>query len=175
MIIGIHGKLEAGKTSLTSHFVAQGFKELLFADGLKGMICALLGCSRPQLEDHTFKNTEVPWLGITPRTLMQSLGTEWGRGVDEDLWVRRTMNEAGAYPNVVISDMRFPNEFEVVRRAGGRTIKIVRDIDRSGPQHQHPSETALDHLPDYAFDYRVENNGTLEDLKQAANYIIGNI
>lgn len=59
-----------------------------FADKLKAMICVLLGCTIEQLEDRDFKETPLPELGnMTPRDLMISLGTEWGREmVTPNIW-----------------------------------------------------------------------------------------
>lgn len=175
MIIGIHGKLKSGKTTLTNFLTAWGFEELLFADGLKDMVCALLGCTREQLEDQEFKNTEVPWIpGVTPRKLMQTLGTEWGRNINEDLWVSRTLAQARTIPRVIISDVRFPNELQALQGIGALTVKIVRNIDRSGVEHAHISETALDDVPNSMYDIVIDNNGSLAELKQAAGELITN-
>lgn len=110
MIIGISGKKGHGKdlvariiqelsTGKSNEEVLEtlqnpypidrsSWKVKKFADNLKTMICTLLGCTREQLEDRDFKETPIPELGNkTPRDLMISLGTEWGREmVDPNVW-----------------------------------------------------------------------------------------
>ncbi len=93
---------------------------------------------------------------LTPRHALQQIGTEVGRAIDSDVWVRYTMNVAerllgsegrrsynrtkGVFDNrdssgrlfrcevkgVVISDCRFKNEFAVIRKAGGQLVRINR-------------------------------------------------
>jgi hypothetical protein len=80
------------------------------------------------------------------------------------------------YPNWIISDMRFPNEYEAVKEKGGICVRIHRlyDIQRGeqdgiptvsfkevGVPSVHESETALDN---HTFDYVLSNSGTIEDL-----------
>lgn len=174
MIIGISGKLKSGKSTLTSYLAEYGFEELLFAGGLKDMICTLLGVDRDTLNSQEFKETEIPWVGTTPRKLMQTLGTEWGRAINPNLWVNHTLQQARFLPKVVISDVRFPNELQALHDINAITVRIVRDIEREGPEHQHPSETALDHVNNKLFDVVIDNNGSLEDLRKAAEDIINN-
>jgi hypothetical protein len=71
------------------------------------------------------------------------------------------------YPNWVITDVRFPNEAEAIKKRGGKVISVVR------PGHMdtgnHPSETALD---GYNFDYVMYNDGSLESLKNLTKLIL---
>jgi hypothetical protein len=67
-----------------------------------------------------------------------------------------------SHPNWLITDTRFPNELEAAKTHNGITIKIVRESGNTIGT-THASETALD---DYTkWDYVVDNNGSLEDLK----------
>lgn len=63
----------------------------------------------------------------------------------------------------IITDMRFPNEFDAVKQRGGKTIRINRfnkdDFDNT--KYKHTSETALDN---HKFDYDLNNSGSLQDL-----------
>ena len=183
MIIGLHGKIQAGKTTafeaLQEEFKA---KEFRFADGIKEMIASLLGCSVKALDNQVFKSRQIPWLkeGITPRVLMQTLGTEWGRNlIDEDIWVKSTLQKIEDYQKAgggmaVITDVRFPNEFKALdERKDAFLIKIDRPgVDRSDPIHQHISETALDHLPSEAFDGYVVNNCDIEEFKRRIIFLV---
>jgi len=100
----------------------------------------------------------------TTRQMMQTHGTEWGREcVDPNIWVNTLepmildMCEQGL--KVVIDDMRFQNELDMINKIGGHTVKIVRRTMDQIPVHS--SEGALTHQP---FDSILTNNGTLEEL-----------
>jgi len=123
---------------------------------------------------------------LTPRLLLQLLGTECGRKIiHPNIWVNSLMSEYKpiensntVYPNWVITDVRFPNELRAIKEKGGITIRVNRpkyayesDLpEKSSPlQHaergkelyNHPSEIALDNAE---FDYTIDNNGTIEEL-----------
>lgn len=158
-----------------------------FAGKLKQIASILTGATLEQLENQDFKKQEMsPEWGITYRELLQKLGTEAMRnGLHENVWVNALMadyiskpeflgsayEESGKteiYPNWIITDMRFPNEMDVVKAKGGITIRIQRfkQISENIRVHHgigvpHPSETALD---DHKFDYVIDNNGSISDL-----------
>lgn len=163
MIIGISGKLKSGKDTVTEIIMAhRPYTKVKFANKLKQMIAVLIDCPEHLLEDQEFKETPLGnnWGNLTPRTLLQTLGTDWGRKLYENMWVAATM--AGLHPDVdyIINDVRFPNEVEAIRKAGG----IIVRIDRPGQSRSdHPSETALDTYHDW--DFYIYNDGTLLDLE----------
>jgi hypothetical protein len=110
------------------------------------------------------KEVIIPAIGKSPRELLQTLGTEWGRNlVNEDLWLilaRQKLLSMG--PGMVVSDVRFDNEAEWVRKLGGRIIHVKRDsADRV---RQHASEVGVTYE---AGDGVILNNGALQDLQQA--------
>ena len=132
------------------------------------------------------------WAGeqcyLTPRYAMQLLGTEWGRYCYWDIWVEYTMRisnqlqkggccynrvrglefppEGPVYSDVVIPDVRFPNELHGIQRLGGKVVRVKRKIDSLPPGDMtHASETSLFDVPDSEFDGLILNYSTLEDLK----------
>lgn len=137
---------------------------LAFADPIRLMLRNAFNLT----DEHFFgKLKEVPldWLGKSPRQLMQTLGTEWGRGlIHEDLWLilaERKVSEIHASGfHAVITDCRFENEAERVRKLGGVVWHISRGAAR--PVSAHVSEMGIQFKPG---DKRIDNNGTLEDLK----------
>lgn len=259
MIIGISGKIGSGKDTVgkiiqglvigEEDFVdgISGFLEYYddideertplpcqikkFADTLKDIICMLIGCTREQLEDADFKNTElgeewvcwflpddkypklfpksadIEWIArgekyferkLTPRMLLQLLGTECGRNIiHPNIWVNALMSEYKwinnpngilrnmVAPNWIITDMRFPNELKAVKDRGGITIRVNSNFKHGGngasvykgPSKgnrkvepvEHESETALDSTE---FDYVIDNNGTLEELIEKVREIL---
>jgi hypothetical protein len=81
--------------------------------------------------------------------------------------------------NVVFSDVRFFNEISCIRSNGGKILLIVRPVEKlpEGPNLDHISENDLNKYktndPNSPWDYVVENNGTLDDLKTKVLKTIG--
>lgn len=105
------------------------------------------------------------------RKLLQWLGTEYARAKDPDVFVKEMMRrlddvdklkQDGYSPNILVSDLRFPNEFQALRSRGFFLIKVERQCE-SQPGESHSSETLLDSLPEEEWDAVVQNNGTLEE------------
>lgn len=73
------------------------------------------------------------------------------------------------FPKWIITDVRFPNEAKTIKEKGGIVIRVNRnfeqrkDLEYKEPVLQHPSETSLDN---WDFDHIIDNNGTLEQLKE---------
>jgi len=124
---------------------------------------------------------------ITSRLILQQMGTEFGRKLDPDVWVRRVQCHLGrlslggfaynrytgmrsvpglpAPPGAAISDVRFENEASAIRGWGGKTLwvdarKRLGDLG-SG---EHASEPTREEALTWC-DGEIDNNGTLEDLK----------
>ena len=107
------------------------------------------------------------WIGtlqepVTPRRIMQTLGTEWGRdSIRQDFWTAiayqrcRSLLDSGT--SVVIDDMRFFNELETVTRLGGTPVRILRAAAMV-VGGQHASEGELDCVAMR----EIHNNGTLD-------------
>lgn len=106
--------------------------------------------------------------GVTSRRLQQTLGTEWGRdSIHPDLWAliaRDTVHcHRDAGRSVVIDDMRFPNEYDLVLAEGGEARRIVRP--GAVVTSTHVSEGQLDgiHMPE------IWNHVGLTDLHRAVD------
>jgi hypothetical protein len=169
IIIGLAGHAGAGKDTAARHLVARyGFVQAAFADPIRDMAALLfeqIGVPDAYLRHRAMKERPLPELGFSPRALMQVLGTEVGRALSADLWVRHLELRLGLQPNgglvhdrIVISDVRFPNEAAWVRSKGGKVVRLVRP-QAQGQARQHVSETALDGLTP---DYDVLNDGATE-------------
>lgn len=159
------GKSTAADRLLITH----DFVVKKFAQPLKDMVAGLLAQVLPgspsifRYVDGDLKETPVPQLsGLTPRRLMQTLGTEWGRALDKEFWVRvlEARLESRNYPRCVVDDMRFPNEYDMLKRRGAVMVRIDRPTDHEEGTN-HASEGALN---DHHFDHVIVNSGSLEDF-----------
>jgi hypothetical protein len=302
-IIAINGRIGSGKDTvgtviqyLTSNYYKSGitYQKYLtdisirndypefhkwqvkkFADKLKDIVCILIGCTREQLEDQDFKNSELgeewkkyyltrgkvknfeqgrdgfywnnnnkyfnnkkeaedklsfllknlkehspEWWEIkseilTPRLLLQLLGTECGRDViHPSIWVNALMSEYNPtnldenglitavndygikvsvkpnpilfpeeliYPSWIITDMRFPNEYDAVKAREGITIGVKRPCFECNEiyqhkmscsksfQSEHPSENALDN---HKLDYEIINDKGIPELIEKVKQIL---
>jgi hypothetical protein len=75
---------------------------------------------------------------ITPRLALQTLGTEWGRGLCEDIWARACFLHMRPLASYVVTDGRFINELEVAHANGACTVLLRRGLSTS--TSSHPSE-----------------------------------
>lgn len=175
VLIGVAGYAGAGKDALADLLVAHfGFTKISFADPMREIaaaidpIIAYVKTDDPN-EDEILRYTDVvemfgydesKMLYPEMRRFLQRLGTEGGRGIlGQDVWVNEAMRRAQAYERVVFADMRFRNEAEAIRAAGGRTIRVERP--GVSPANDHASEHDL---AKWSFDLHVNNNGTFEDM-----------
>ena len=120
MLIGLAGKARCGKDTVGDILVAEhDFERVSFAGPLKDAVRTILGMSPGTLEE--FKDKELDFLdGVTPRRMLQTLGTEWGREtIHPEIWIRiareriQLIQEMGG-TNIVITDVRFDNEAEMI-------------------------------------------------------------
>lgn len=108
---------------------------------------------------------DVYW---TAREIMQNYGAFY-RSIDEQFWIKNLFKvaEEKEYKNIIITDVRYVNEAEyILHKKGGYVIRVERDNKDDVHNMQHPSETQLDGFG--AFDFVVQNNGTLDDLEKSA-------
>lgn len=105
---------------------------------------------------------------VTPRWLLQRIGTDCFRCViSPDFWVNALFCSMEEGNNYVITDVRFPNEADMVKSNGGMLIRL----NRAGYIFSnHISETALDCYD--GFDHVVENNGTIDELYKKIDDIV---
>ena len=193
-LIGMCGFAQSGKDSVASFLVKDhGWTRVAFADKLRDVLYALnpivevewsdvyeYGRAEPVtridrqvrvqeiIERHGWDMAKVAYGEI--RQLLQRLGTEAGREViNDNLWVTlgEEKIEAAGTP-VVVTDCRFPNEIQMVRRRGGKLIWV--DRPGIGPANAHASEhsvTAAD------CDWTFTNDGSLEDLYRMTETVLG--
>lgn len=160
MLIGIAGRKQSGKTTLgASLATAYQLAHISFAAPMRRFVADVLDISVGELE--LVKEKPIDWLdGVTPREMLQKLGTEYGRDlIHDEIWVRKALRKAAMYVGAVISDVRFPNEAQAIRGLGGVVIRLNRSSTTA--DDNHPSEKPLE---DWLIDFEIENNGTPEGM-----------
>jgi len=111
------------------------------------------------------KNIVLQPLGKTVRQLWIEVGNHM-RQYDPDVWVRALLTR----PQVdilLVKDLRFPNEFNMVKELGGYCVKVIRD---DVPVLNDEADTALKDCEDW--DLIVDNNGNKDQLNRKAKMLI---
>lgn len=179
-IIGIMGRGGAGKDTL-AEVLRDHLQQrvpcirLSFAQPLYEMLSSMTGIPVRQLRDRQRKEASMPELMYhSPRYMLQTLGTEWGRGmVNPDVWIetmRRRINqlEGATHVTIIIPDVRFENEIEFVRswpRGRGVVLGVRRSEAHTAKVREHASEVGATTMEPTLW---VQNDGTIEDLHDAA-------
>ncbi len=97
------------------------------------------------------------------RQYLQRIGTEAGRDIHgPECWTDIIEYQLWncAERNVVITDVRFQEEVDLVGYYGGQIIRITKP--GVGPVNNHKSDAAIDEIE---HDMLLVNDGTLEDLR----------
>jgi hypothetical protein len=208
MIIGVVGFIGSGKGTAADLLIENyDFTKLSFADAVKDATAAIFGWPRPLLEGDTdesrnFREQPDPFWSdkfgreVTPRAMLQMMGTEAGRDVfHKDLWIYALEKKLGMYKNVVIPDVRFPNEIKFIHDQGGFVVRVVRGADPvwmetarianlpySDPRYDRGATTEMGHVykvhySEWAWvgeimDYELDNNATVTMLKANIDHMI---
>jgi len=175
-LIGLTGYAGTGKDTVRTILEQDhGFYGLAFADPLRNMLNTLLenaGLGTRWITERELKEQPIDVLDVSYRHMAQTLGTEWGRNLQPDFWLRiagaHIVNKRRQGERLfVISDVRFINEAEWVRESGGELWRIHRT--QAAPVRPHPSEREVDHIePDLVLD----NSGSVDALWAAVDNAI---
>ena len=205
MIIGTIGFIGSGKGTVADILVEKkGFTKLAFADAVKDATAAIFGWPRALLEGDTdesrkFREEMDPWWSektgkyITPRYMLQLMGTEAGRDVfHPDIWIHSLERKMEMYPNVVIADVRFPNEIAFIQSKGGFVVRVKRGPDpewydlahaansdtflHSPEAHDEMEKTGI-HYSEWAWigsimDHELHNTGTISSLEGDISHML---
>lgn len=175
MIIGLTGNTFSGKDTAGLYMAkAHNFALFAFADPIRDGLAAMLDIGVNDFSPER-KEAVIPWIGKSPRQLMQTLGTEWGRNlVSQTLWtthMRRRIDQAiRAGDDVVITDVRFNTEAVMIKSLGGEIWRIYRPDAETTRHNQHASETEACELP---ADRALMNDGTMEQLYEQIDGALG--
>lgn len=171
MIIGLGYKAGSGKDTVAAHLMQHRIPiyPTSFAKPLKEACEILFGLNERQLHG-SLKDEMDPYWGMTPRKILQRVGTECFRNsFGDDIWIKiLKRNIFNSSCDCVITDVRFKNEAEAIKSWGG----ILWRIDRPNRPivESHVSETELDNWN--GWDKIVVNDGTKEQLFEKVDQLM---
>jgi hypothetical protein len=210
-LIAFCGFAGSGKNSASRQLIAAGYHPIAFADSLKDCLATIFRWDRRALEGNTdesrlWRERIDSWwadkLGIanfTPRWAMTNFGTDiMRRHFAEDVWilnVERKIDEVPGGVPIVLTDVRFTNEVDLVRMKNGRVFRITRGAEPAWVDHAmiantsgdavsvrrarryldevagvHESEWSLIGQP---IDGEIKNDGTLGQLHEQVRALCG--
>ncbi len=167
-VIGFTGLAQSGKSTASSYlennfdFIKVNFKSAMI-DEIKTNFPDFLN------KEAEIYKCSVDDLFITKpgsfRQFMQNYGTELRRNIDTDYWVNRWLAIANkSFVNyqrpVVVDDVRFLNEANIIKKVGGIIIRIKKEGQDISTSHQSETEMSLIE-PDYEV---VAKDGDIDDL-----------
>jgi hypothetical protein len=166
MIIGVSGAAGAGKDCSADYIIEHyGFQKISFADPLKAACAAIFHLSHEQLYGDLKETIDSYW-GVTPRFILQKVGTECMRNIyDKDIWVKSmgALISRDRSINYIVPDVRFFNEVCAIRAWEGKLLRVERPgAEAKGGIQCHASETELASYS--GWDYTIFNDSTREDF-----------
>lgn len=171
-LIGITGCAGSGKDTVAAYLKSNyNFDSVAFAEPIRDGMRAMFGLEDKHFQ-HPEKETVLQEFGKSPRQMMQTLGTQYGREcVNKDLWLILAGKKIAKHYldgfNVALTDVRFDNEAEYVRNAGGVVWHVSRAV--AGTPHIHASEAGVAFIQG---DEVIDNNGTLYGLYLQVNELL---
>lgn len=177
MLIGFGGYAQTGKDTCAEYlFSKYGFWHYKFADKLKEMVEGVNPYVFHYPNAYMRYSQAVHGLGYEQakktfpevRNLLKNFGMEMRKQFGEDVWVDLLFNNIESFENnIVISDVRFKNEAEAIKKYGGTVVRVKRP--GIGPHSNHASETELDKIE---YDYTINNEGSVFDLHAKIDHIL---
>ena len=195
MIIGLHGKMGSGKSTIANKIVAvlqdqHNIKAEIksFAQPIYKLTSILFDESIENIKQakHSIFRTRNYSLR-SYRELLQTIGMELRDNVDIDIWIDALFGKENSkilYEWTgngcrwwIIDDLRFINELQRIKQNGGKIIKISREVQkhRALPEdiYENQSELDLDNIPDSDWDLIIDNNSSIQDLTDLLNrYVV---
>ncbi len=168
-ILALLGPQQAGKSEAAKAIAElPNWKRLSFADPLYDIMSVILGVDARLLD----KSAPQPILGgKTLRQALQTLGTEWGRDlITPYIWANVMRNRIEQQRmrrlNIVIDDLRFANEHDMLRELGAKVVRVTRP--GTGPIGTHGSEVEWQWLET---DVTCDNLGDQDNWRSTMQYL----
>ena len=175
MIIGLIGNKRVGKTTFADYLVKEyKFDTIAFADPIKEGAKVMFFLTEEQVNGE-LKEVVDKRYGLTPRQILQKLGTDGCRKVfGQDIWVnvlKIALGKTKDTDNIIVSDIRFPNEALAVKEMGGHLIKIIKS-DLPINKDSHISEQLIDKIKG---DSEIRNDWPIGDYYEHIDTLMSHI
>jgi len=179
-LIGMTGFKRSGKDTGAKYLIENhGYIRYAFADALKSACSEIFMLSEEQRDGNEKETPDSRWGGLSARKIFQIFGTDIMRDrlgecfpelkeLSNHLWTYRfelwynDLLKKNPDARVIVTDLRFPNEEEVLRRYNAYVIKVnrkeVTSIDT------HPSEMGILKINEDAL---LTNDTTIEEYYQS--------
>jgi hypothetical protein len=188
-IVGICGVIGSGKNTVAAHFEARGYTAMSLADPMKIILQDLFNIPSDTLWGPSENRTgEV-------RRMLQLFGTDFARSFDHDVWVKKLLYRVttwlntgedpyklcdpcslGTRRNIIVPDVRFPNEAKaLIEIFGGKIIRVDRPVlpeTQTTEARKHKSETSLQEIPKEYIAAEIINDTNLEDLQNKTTKVV---
>lgn len=186
VLIGFLGKKRSGKDTCADYLVEyHNFEKTAFAKPLKDCLKVLFHFTDEQLYGDKKEDIDERW-NTSPRKAMQFIGTDVIRNQFDNLipniglnfWTKHfeIFYNDNKNKNIVVSDVRFQNEVNTIKKLGGIIIKIQRDsnnINSKCKNDTHESEIEMNNIENY--DILIQNNSSFEELYKQIEKTINNV
>ena len=163
MVVGLSGYAGAGKSTAAQALVDKGWHLAKFAEGVRRAALAIdpYVSSFPSrrlsgvVNDHGWEKAKET---VEVRRILQVVGTEAGRAIHgEECWNQYFLRNLPACRDVVVDDVRFQNEVDLIHSLGGVVFRVIRPGTAPG---DHATENQ-----ELEFDDVLPNNGMLGELR----------
>ena len=188
MIIGVVGKIAAGKTTVAKFFEEKGF--------------CRVSCSDPLIDLLTHNVSDYSWIPELPekaeptRDKLIEFGKYLKDKYGEDILIRLAVDKKRHCENIVIDGVRSEGEIKAIKRLGGRVIYVEarpeirferlmkRKAEKDRTIRDFEDFRAMDDAEERLYhtsklkglaDYVIINEGTLEELRRKVEEIIEDI
>ena len=154
ILIGVTGTARHGKDTVADHLVSHmAFTKASFATAVKEFAINQFGLTRE--ECYREKTEKSRWI-------LQSIGNGCREEFGDEIWIEKLSQQIGALERTVISDVRYLNEAEYIRKMGGYIIRVERpDAPAIECGADHPSEMEMGSIvPNFS----LHNDGSLAQL-----------
>lgn len=161
------GKTEAANHTrlIFKHYFNMTAETDSFARPIKDACRHIFGFRDEHFEGDLKEKIDKFW-GLSPREALQKVGTDLFRnGFRKDIWVKSLENRFlnSKSDTYIISDLRFKEEVELVKKYNGYLVKVERDRPSYDPQvDNHSSENDLNEFN--GWNVIIKNNGTLDEF-----------
>lgn len=186
MLIAFLGKKGSGKDTAADFLIKNNhYIKYVFADPLKKGIQSFFNLTDQQLYDEKLKEVIDPRWGVSPRKLLQTIGTDIFQYLIHDIlpelkgekrnhwvtlfkeWYLEELKKNPAL-RVVIADARFIHEIKTIKELGGKVFKIIRPRIEENVD-KHLSENEINSIPDDMIDDTIINDSDLDSLYYKIN------